>query len=50
VAVGGEAYIERIKSLLGAKVHYRSTAKESDQTFMIKEFEMVKATISALKK
>jgi putative transposase len=50
VAVGGEAYIERIKSLLGAKVYYRSTVRQSHETFMIEEPEMVNATISAPKK
>ncbi len=37
VAVGPENYIERVKSMLGAKAYHKSIAKESDATFSIKE-------------
>ena len=37
VAVGPESYIERVKSLLGARAYHKSIAKDSDATFNIKE-------------
>lgn len=37
VAVGPQNYVERMKSLLGARAYHRPCSRESDQTFLIED-------------
>ncbi len=49
VAVGSETYVDRVKSLLGARAYHRPIAKESDHTFLIQDSGGVTTTLSAAK-
>jgi len=42
IAIGAEAYVERVKSLMGVKAYYRSISEHSESTFLIQDSSLVK--------
>jgi len=42
VAIGSEAYVERVKSLMGVKAYHRPIAEHSKSTFLIQDSGLVK--------
>ncbi|MDX2418492.1 MAG: hypothetical protein QNK19_13605 [Xanthomonadales bacterium] len=42
IAIGSEAYVERVKSLMGVKAYHRSIAEHSESTFLIQDSSLVK--------
>jgi len=41
-AIGSEAYVEQLKSLMGVKAYHRSIAEHSESTFLIQDSSFVK--------
>ena len=42
IAIGAEAYVDRMKSLMGVKAYHRSISEHSESTFLIQDSSLVK--------
>lgn len=46
IAIGAEAYVDPMKSLMGVKAYHRPTSEHSESTFLIQDSNIVKPHFS----